>query len=341
VARNLTAALERRGHAGWTVSSGPWSATLDTSWDPLRMAHLERHLQALVREHGVEVIHYHYAWPFALIADRLKRRMGADAPRIVGTLHGTDVTHPPHDAAIAALRSTDALTTVSEAYADVAHEQLHLPRRPTVIPNFVDPAEFPRSADFADPAADRARPRLVHVSNFRPVKAPLGVVELFVAVRERLDAELWLIGDGPELPAVVRALEGSGLRGDAQVFGYRTDVGRLLAECDILVMSSLEESFCLAALEAMASGLAVVGPDVGGFAELADRGRTAMLYEPGDVLGGAYLVEALLRDDALRLGLRRGAAEHARTFSVTAAVDAYLAVYGQAVATTELARAVS
>jgi N-acetyl-alpha-D-glucosaminyl L-malate synthase BshA len=300
------------------------------------MAQLERHLEGLVRDHGIEVIHYHYAWPFARVLDRLKRRMKSAAPFIVGTLHGTDVTHPPDDSAIAALGSTDAFTTVSNAYADLAQQRLGLTLRPTVIANFVDPAAFPRSVDFTDPRSGRARPRLVHVSNFRPVKAPHGVVEMFAAVRERRDAELWLIGDGPELPSVIAALDRSGLRGDARVLGYRTDVGRLLAQCDVLVMSSLEESFCLSALEAMAAGLAVVGPDVGGFAELTGQGRTGMLYERGNFVAGAGLVETLLGDDQLRLGLRRAATEHAQMFSVTAAVEAYLAVYSGALATTAL-----
>jgi|KBSSwiStaDraftv2_1062776.scaffolds.fasta_scaffold42826_3 N-acetyl-alpha-D-glucosaminyl L-malate synthase BshA len=341
VARHLAAALERRGYSVSMVSPGPRSATLDTSWDEWRLAHLERHLEGLVRDHGIDVIHYHYAWPFAGVLDRLKRRMRSAAPLIVGTLHGTDVTHPPDGSTIDALRSTDELTTVSDAYADLARQRLGLTLRPTVIANFVDPADFPLSVDFTDPMSGRARPRLVHVSTFRPVKAPLGVVEMFAAVRERRDAELWLIGDGPELPAVLAALDRSGLRRDVRVLGYRTDVGRLLARCDVLVMSSLEESFCLAALEAMAGGLAVVGPDVGGFTELTGQGRMGMLYERGDFVAAARLVETLLRDHELRLGLRRAATEHARTFSVSAAVEAYVAVYSRALATTGLHRAVS
>jgi N-acetyl-alpha-D-glucosaminyl L-malate synthase BshA len=299
----------------------------------LRSAHLERRLEGLVRDHGVDVIHYHYAWPFARVLHQLKRRMRSAAPLIVGTLHGTDVTHPPDPAAIDALRSTDELTTVSDAYADLAHRRLGLTLRPAVIANFVDPAAFPPSVDFSDPVSGRARPRLVHVSNFRPVKAPHGVVEMFAAVRERRDAELWLIGDGPELPSVRAALDRFGLSRDVRVLGYRTDVGRLLAQCDFLVMSSLEESFCLAALEAMAGGLAVVGPDVGGLTELVVHGHTGMLYERGDFIAAARLVEALLSDEQLRLGMRRAAAERARSFSVGAAVEAYLAVYGRALAT--------
>src|SRR5690349_10401773 len=161
VAHDLAAALERRGYAVSIVSPGPWRATLDTTWNPARLTQLERHLEGLVRDHGIDVIHYHYAWPFAPVLDRLKRRMKSAAPLIVGTLHGTDVTHPPDESAIDALRSTDKLTTVSNAYADLARQRLGLTGRPTVIANFVDPAAFPVSVDFTDPGSGRSRPRLV------------------------------------------------------------------------------------------------------------------------------------------------------------------------------------
>ena len=59
-----------------------------------------------------------------------------------------------------------------------------------------------------------------------------------------------------------------------------------------------------------------------------------MLYERGDFVAAARLVESILSDHRLRLDLRRAATEHARTFSVTAAVEAYLAVYSRALATT-------
>jgi glycosyltransferase involved in cell wall biosynthesis len=89
----------------------------------------------------------------------------------------------------------------------------------------------------------------------------------------------------------------------------------------------------------MAGGLAVVGPDVGGFAELTGHGGTGVLYERGDFVAAARQVGALLSDHRLRLGLRRAATEHARTFSVAAAVEAYLDVYSRALATTGIRRA--
>src|SRR4051812_33643173 len=339
VALRLAEALEHRGHEMSVVPAGPWRTMLEPTWDGWRLAQLERRVEAVVRDRGIQVLHYHYAWPFAHLVRGLKRRLGSAAPVFVGTLHGTDVTHPPGAGEIDALRHTDAWTTVSRPYAALARERLRLGRRPTVIPNFLDAARFPRSSDFTEPSAGGRRPRLVHVSNFRPVKDPQGVIRVFAAVREQHDAELWLIGDGPELPGARHLVHRAGLEQDVRIFGYRADVGPLLAQCDVLVMSSLEESFCLAALEAMAGGLAVVGTAVGGFAELAEHDRTALLYEPGDYAQAARLVGRLLTDHRARSGLRRAATERAREFSVAAAVDRYVAVYRPGLASTEVLRA--
>lgn len=339
VALRLAESLELRGHDVAVLPAGPWRTMLEPTWDDWRLAQLERRVESAVLDDGVQVLHFHYAWPFAHLARSLKRRLGSAAPLFVGTLHGTDVTHPPRDVDVAVLRHTDVWTTVSPSYAALAHERLHLGRRPTVIPNFLDAARFPRSTDFTEPAAGGRRPRLVHVSNFRPVKDPQGVAHIFAAVREHHDAELWLIGDGPELPQVMSVVRRAGLERHVRVFGYRTDVAGLLAQCDILVMSSLEESFCLAALEAMAAGLTVVGSSVGGFAELAEHERTAMLYEQGDYAAAARVVCRLLTDHPLRLRLRRAAAEHAVGFSVDAAVEGYEAVYGPAFVRTGISSA--
>jgi glycosyltransferase involved in cell wall biosynthesis len=169
-------------------------------------------------------------------------------------------------------------------------------------------------------------PRLVHVSNFRPVKNPEGIATLFAHVRRVAPAELWLVGDGPGLPAVVEQLRRAGLECDVRIFGYRTDVQRLITECDALVMCSHEESFCLAALEAMVAGVPVVATAVGGLVELA-QGGAALLYPAGDPDAGARSVLELLGDDALRRRLRASGLDRARAFSVDAALVAYEQLY--------------
>ena len=307
VAARLAGALGERGHRVALISAAPprvpaptladvtlepfgppdgagWSTTLEPTWDEWRLGLLERHVESVVRRHAVSVLHYHYAWPFAGIVRRLKRRLGAEAPQFVCTLHGTDVTQPPVAAGRAALADTDAYTTVSHAYAALATRRLGLPAAPLVIPNFVDAANCPKSVDFAQCGR---RPRLIHVSSFRPVKDPAAVAAIFAAVRREVDADLWLVGDGPGLPALRDRLRDEGVEQRVRVFGYRTDPLDLLRQCYVLLVTSREESFCLTALEAMACGLAIVGTAVGGFTEVVSDGDCALLYPAGDDAAGA------------------------------------------------------
>jgi L-malate glycosyltransferase len=323
MAERLAGALSTRGHDVAQLSPAPWSTTLEPVLDEWRLARFERRVASVVRERAVDVVHYHYAWPFAAVVLRLRRRFGAASPLFVGTLHGTDVTRPPARAPLAALHATDALTTVSHAYAALARERLAV--APLVVANFVEGAcaAPARACDFA--SCGRA-PRLVHVSNFRPVKDSLAIAALFAGVRRSAPAELWLVGDGPDLPAVVQELRRVGLERDVRVFGYRADAESLLAQCDVLVMSSREESFCLAALEAMAVGLPVVATAVGGLVELA-QGGAALLYPAGDPTAGARRVLDLFADAALRRRLRAAGLARARAFSAEAALASYEQLY--------------
>jgi L-malate glycosyltransferase len=329
MASRLAAALSRRGHEVAQLSPTPWRTTLEPALDELRLARFERRVAAVVRERAVNVVHYHYAWPFAAVVPRLRRRFGPASPLFVGTLHGTDVTRPPVGAPLDALGATDVLTTVSHAYAALSRERLAV--TPLVVGNFIEDAPA-RVCDFASLGR---RSRLVHISNFRPVKNPQAIVELFAIVRRMAPAELWLVGDGPGLPAVTEALRCARLERDVRVFGYRADAQRLLAQCDVLVMSSNEESFCLAALEAMAAGVPVVATAVGGLVELA-QGGAALLYPAGDPLVGACLVLEVLGDAALQRRLREAGLERARVFSPEAALTSYERLYrGAAMAKAE------
>lgn len=349
VATRLAYGLERRGHAVSLIAASPppapakelsavrletfesdangWTTVIEPTWEPRRLDALSRCVEAVVRRNGIEMVHYHYAWPFAHLVPRLKARLGASAPAFVGTLHGTDVTHPPAGASPAVLDETDVVTCVSHRYARLARARLGLATDPVVIPNFVDPGDFPRSRDFTHPCAGRRRPRLVHVSNFRRVKNPDDVGRIFLALRERLDAELWLVGEGPELGSLASMLRAAGAGADVRLLGYQEDIGRVLARCDLLLMASAEESFCLAALEAMTSGLCVVAPAVGGLTELAEHGRSAMLFEPGDIAGGARAALRLLTQHRLRLAMRSHAAERANRFSTWSVLQRYEALY--------------
>jgi N-acetyl-alpha-D-glucosaminyl L-malate synthase BshA len=166
-----------------------------------------------------------------------------------------------------------------------------------VIPNFVDLTQFRPLSDQERRLEDRGgRLRIIHVSNFRPVKDPLGVARIFLRLHRRLPADLWLIGVGSELPAVQAVLNEGGAEEYVRYLGYQEDVSGLLARADLLLMASRAESFCLAALEAMACGVPVLASAVGGLTELVEHGRHGFLFPLDDHEQAEQLGVELLSD---------------------------------------------
>lgn len=350
IATELACQLARRGHrvhafaqrvpfGGWDHSSGAvlhqvgangaprvHPAMLRTDWSPREFRALVSDVLRVVVEEELDLLHFHYAAPFAFLAREIRNHLGTAAPALVGTLHGTDVTvhgRDPRSSAdlAAALKEVDALTAVSNGHAQLAAEVFRLPA-PEVIANFVDLARFGRRH-----RPRGRRPSIAHVSNFRTVKNPVRVARIFRAIRMRMDAELWLIGDGPEMHAVRSMLEESRLVGDVRFWGLRRDVPSLLTRADLLLVTSVYESFCLAALEAMASGVPVVATDVGGLPEVVAHGETGFLFPVNDDAAAAELSLHLLASPGRRDAMGRAARMRAERFAHERIVSLYEAVY--------------
>ena len=279
----------------------PHPSTLHTDWSERDFQDYISLILGVIDTEGLDVLHYHYAVPFAFVAQRLQDHLGDAMPRLVGTLHGTDVTAfgkapniGPRLAKV--LQSSDLLTTVSNSHAQLAAIVFDLPGLPHVIPNFVDLSRFWPAARERPCAQAQLRPRLVHVSNFRRVKDPQSMARTFLDIRARMEAELWLIGDGEELPAVRAIFEESAFADDVRYLGLKRDVATYLRHTDLLLMTSLYESFCLVALEAMACGVPVLATEVGGLPEVVAHGQTGMLFPLGDYAdGGGYGRESAVR----------------------------------------------
>jgi L-malate glycosyltransferase len=307
-------------------------STLHTDWsDRDCQAYISLILRVIDIE-GLDVLHYHYAVPFAFVAQRIQDHLGDAMPRLVGTLHGTDVTAfskapnvGPRLAKV--LQSSDLLTTVSNSHAELAAIVFDLPALPHVIPNFIDLSRFWPTACERLYAQAQPRPRLVHVSNFRRVKDAQSMARTFLDIRARMEAELWLIGDGEELPAVRALFEESAFADDVRYLGLKRDVATYLRHTDLLLMTSLYESFCLVALEAMACGVLVLATEVGGLPEVVTHGQTGMLFPLGDYAIAADMAVSLLSDLPRRRAMREAAIQHARQFDVDDIVLAYEEFY--------------
>ncbi|TAJ18515.1 MAG: N-acetyl-alpha-D-glucosaminyl L-malate synthase BshA, partial [Planctomycetota bacterium] len=260
------------------------------------------------RSTGLDVLHAHYALPHAVSA--LLARLAASQdhgrapPRVVTTLHGTDITIVGSDPSYAPLtdfviRSSDAVTTVSESLraATIAHfcDARSKTCAIEVIPNFVDTQRFqPRNG-----APRRAGPpHAVHVSNFRPVKRVPWLVEAFALASRGTSARLTLIGDGPDQAAArdkARELE---IGARVRFLGERDALPELLADADLFLLASREESFGLSALEAMSCGVPVLATRVGGLPEVVEHGRTGLLAPPDEIATYARHLGELLGDPA-------------------------------------------
>jgi N-acetyl-alpha-D-glucosaminyl L-malate synthase BshA len=304
------------------------SARLDTRWsrrDLQAFAHL---LAEVAGARRLDLVHFHYAVPFAALVEELRMRLGPNAPRLVGTLHGTDVSiygrHPRRGRRLAgALASVNALTTVSHSHAAMSSSVFGLPAQPEVIPNFVDETKFRPSGN----GWSARRPRIVHVSNFRSVKDPEEVARVFVRLTREADAELWLVGDGELMRPVRRILARAGMQERVRRFGLTSRVQDVLVHTDLLLLTSRTESFGLAALEAAACGVPTVAPRVGGLPEVVADGETGLLFDPGDRDGAVAASVRLVRNARLRAEMGLAATARARGFSRQLVVDRYEALY--------------
>ncbi len=288
----------------------------------------------VARRGGLDVIHAHYALPHAASAVLARAVLGQDAgqrpPRLVTTLHGTDITLVGSDASFLPLTqysitASDAVTAPSAWLAAATFQTLGIPPSVSidVIPNFVDAARFSPGLPAARPV-----PVLLHVSNFRPVKRAGDVVAVFAALRAERPVRLRLVGDGPDRARLEAEVAARGWSGDVEFLGEQIDLPAVMRDTDLFLLPSETESFGLAALEAMACGVPVIASNVGGLPEVVTEGETGCLCPMGDVPAMTAAARRLLDDPARRARFGAAARRRAETqFRLDPAVDAYLAVY--------------
>ncbi len=287
----------------------------------------------LLVEHAHEpfdLIHAHYALPHAVVACLVRQAAAKPAPRVITSLHGTDtslVGAAPEYAPLVrhALMTSDAITAVSQDLARKALVVFDLPRAraPKLIPNFVDTERFKPL-----PFAPKGPVRVLHVSNFRPLKQVPWLIEAFGQAAQGLQAELLLVGDGPDRAEAEARAQGLGMGPRVRFLGETLHVDKLHASADVFVLASEQESFGLSALEAMASGVPVLAPAVGGLPELLRDGVEGRLTAPGDRAAWVTALRGLLTDEPLRQALAGAARDRAvAQFARARVVDRYRELY--------------
>ena len=277
--------------------------------EPQYLLSLANKIAQVSREHQLDIIHAHYAIPHAAAAylarQILANTPGTKVPHVITTLHGTDVTLIGSDSSYSetaafCIDQSDGVTAVSESLRADTYREMPVRADIRVIPNFLDCGYHRRSADpglRARFAGDDEQTRLViHVSNFRPVKRAQAVIDIFDRIRRRVPSRLLLVGDGPDLDKAGRRARELGLAAMVNQLGEQEQVVPLLSVADLFLLPSEQESFGLAALEAMACQVPVVASRVGGLPEVIDDGVTGFLHPPDDLDGMAASGVALLTD---------------------------------------------
>jgi N-acetyl-alpha-D-glucosaminyl L-malate synthase BshA len=256
----------------------------------------------------LDLLHVHYALPHAISAILAREMSDGSGVRlkVVTTLHGTDITIVGQDRSYLpitrwGIEQSDSVTAVSRYLTEMTLRELGVRRKVETIPNFIDPDRYrPDGASaFARTLVPEGEVAVMHISNFRPVKRIADVLAVFDRIRQKVPARLLLIGDGPQRSMAERVARQRGFADRATFLGNVAAVETVLPIAKLLLLPSDAESFGLAALEAMACGVPVVGTAAGGLPEVVADGACGFLKPVGDVEGMAEAALALLEDPVL------------------------------------------
>ena len=295
-------------------------------------------MHEVVRSHHLELLHCHYAIPHATsawIAREMLREAGEDV-HVITTLHGTDITIVGQDPSFFpitkfSIEKSDRITAVSQYLKEETCRAFGCDGPDIdVIHNFIDPDVYNREKypSLLKKQFGQSKPILMHLSNFRTVKRVRDVVRIFAEVNREIPSVLVMIGDGPDRPAAEEEARMLGVADSVSFLGKLDRIAPLLAAADLFLLPSQSESFGLSALEALASGVPVIGTNAGGLPEVVRNGETGVLCRVGDIPGMAAASLEILQDPKRWSEMSKLAAADARErFSRDAIVSKYESLY--------------
>ncbi len=296
-------------------------------------------MASVSERHSLDILHVHYAIPHATSAFLAKQILGTVKPRVITTLHGTDITLVGRDPSYFnivkfSIEQSCGVTAVSRSLCEQTHQYFNIQKHIEIIYNFFLPEEElighkPMRMRYLD----GEEKLLIHASNYRAVKRVEDVILIFLEVKKQLKCKLLLLGTGPGIEEIRKMVHEYHLEKEVFFIGKSRDIDSYIASADLFLLPSSQESFGLAALEAMAYGVPVIASNVGGLPELIESGQTGFLEPVGDTKAMAADALRLLTDQTLYEKISKNAQEIARTkFSVDTILPKYVSYYERVLA---------
>ncbi|HYY56807.1 MAG TPA: N-acetyl-alpha-D-glucosaminyl L-malate synthase BshA [Pyrinomonadaceae bacterium] len=257
---------------------------------------------------NLDLLHVHYAIPHSISAILARESLQPHRRLpVITTLHGTDITLVGADRSYLPITrygivQSDGVTAISHYLKRATAETFQFDNI-AVIPNFICASDYRRYAvpQLRAELSPEGVPLLVHVSNFRPVKRPLDCIEILARVLESgVRTRLVMVGDGSERRGAEHRARCLGVFDHCSFVGKQPKIVDYLSASDVLLLPSEQESFGLAALEAMACEVPVIASRVGGVPEVVTDGETGFLSEVGDIEKMSADAARLLSDKDLR-----------------------------------------
>ena len=290
----------------------------------------------VAKRENLDLFHVHYAIPHAsaaYMAKMILKEEGIHVPFIT-TLHGTDITLVGKDSSFEpvitfAINKSDAVTAVSDSLRKDTLNFFNIKREIKVIPNFINIREYDIEVNesLRTYYAPEKQKILCHVSNFRKVKRIEDVVRVFDRVQKVIPSKLLLVGDGPERHNIELLCDELGLNENVLMLGNLRKTIDVLKISDLFLLTSETESFGLAALEAMASGIPVISSNTGGIPEVNTNGVSGYLSEVGDVDDMAKNAIHILKSEETLNEFKKNARLSVLAFDLSRILPAYEDLY--------------
>ena len=304
-------------------------------YQPYELA-LSSKLVDMVKLHGIEILHVHYAIPHAYAAYMAKKMLmeeGIYVP-IVTTLHGTDITlvgsHPFYKPAVTfSINKSDAVTSVSKSLKNDTLRLFDIKNEINVIPNFIDFDKHKNNFNDCqrEMMAYEDEKIITHISNFRKVKNIPDVIKVFYNIQKQMKAKLMMVGEGPEREAAENLCQNLGILDKVIFFGNSHEIDKILCFSDLFLLPSETESFGLAALEAMASGVPIISSNTGGIPEVNIHGVSGFLSNVGDVEDMSKNAIYILENPERLAKFKANAKQESIKFDIHQVVPQYEVIY--------------